>query len=245
MQTWPSPISKISHPISILPSSKQAIFTGIPAWKPVAASGLNVFEIRLSVPSSLQKYALSQYKEMPPSFLVSWAWSTLEEHHPLSSSAGLLYVGQNSSHCVIWNSFSSIILWINIERFSPSRANFDLIWNLSARGVFPYTEHVTSFLLHTAEMQVLARWSYTTGLAPFLRHLPVCSKLSLILCDPASVQQGSAPARLNGLCSAEEFVMWGEWMPNLANWLSVTWGQPRDPGERVLLLPGCPTESCH
>lgn len=61
--------------ISILPSSTQAIFTGIPvAWKPVAASGLNVFEIKLSVPSSLQKCAPSQYKEIPPSFLVSWAW---------------------------------------------------------------------------------------------------------------------------------------------------------------------------
>lgn len=79
----------------------------------------------------------------------------------------------------------------------------------------------------------------------FLRRLPLCSKLSPILCDPGSVQQSGVPARLNGLCSAEEFIMWGEWMPNLANWLSVTWEQPRDPRDRILLIIWCPTESCH
>lgn len=51
------------------------------------------------------------------------------------------------------------------------------------------------------------KMSYTNCFALFLRRLPLCSKLFLILCDPGSVQQGSAPARLNGLCSAELFIM--------------------------------------
>lgn len=80
------------------------------------------------------------------------------------------------------------------------KANFDLTWKLSAQGVFPHTEDVTSFLLHTAEMQVLARWTSPTlivfALVP--KHLPLCSKLSPVLCDPGSVQQASAPARLEG-----------------------------------------------
>lgn len=209
MQTWPSPISKVSHPISILPSSTQAIFTGIPAWKPVAASGLNVFEIKLSVPFSLWKYAPFQYKEIPPSFLVSWAWST--------QRSIILWVAVQCSapSCrdkilvTAWFGILSPEYWINIERFSPSRANFDLTGNLSAQGVFRY-RGCNQFLLHTAKMQVLARWSYTNCFALFLRRLSLCSKLSPLLCDPGSVQQNSAPARLNGLCSAEEFIMWGK-----------------------------------
>lgn len=58
-----------------------------------------------------------------------------------------------------------------------------------------------------------------------------------------ATEQCSCKTEWSMFCRRVYYVREG--MTNLANWLSVTWEQPRDPGDRVLLILWCPTESCH